>query len=454
MVKYIEFQAVVLAGGKGSRMTELTAGKTKCLLPIRNMPMIYYPLQSLEKAGFTETIVVVTENIKKEVSTVLDKLNLNIRLEIVAIPDGEDLGTADAIRYIHDKIHTDFIVVSCDLIANIDINEILNTYRKHNASVVAAMFPSPKISSTFITPGSKSKQKPEVDLIGIDDTTNRLVFLASASDFEDSIDMTKLVKIKKHTTFTVYSKLLDAHFYVISKWILDFLVHNKSFGTLKGELLPYIVNKQLSRSPKLPADDKNASVVKVDTREDIFRFAVRNNLDELIRKMSAFNDHNWDLGDAYHGDIIRCYAHITDKIALRANTIQMYSFANSPAFDLPLHNIENNVISPMATVKTNQVTASNIDEGALIDEKTSIKQSFIGPATIVEPKTRISDSIVMGNVTVKQRCIIQNCILCNGCTIEEGTELKDCLVGAHHTVSKGSNHSREVLTEMDRLMEI
>lgn len=47
-----EFQAVVLAAGKGSRMTELTGSIAKCLLPIGNRPMIHYPLIMLQQAGF------------------------------------------------------------------------------------------------------------------------------------------------------------------------------------------------------------------------------------------------------------------------------------------------------------------------------------------------------------------------------------------------------------------
>ncbi|XP_015116888.1 translation initiation factor eIF-2B subunit gamma [Diachasma alloeum] len=454
MVRYIEFQAVVLAGGKGSRMTELTAGKPKCLLPVHNLPMIYYPLASLEKAGFTEAIVVVTESTRKEVSSVLDKLSLTLKPEVTGIPDGEDLGTADAVRFISDKIHKDFIVVSCDLIADIDISEILNSYRKYNASITALMLPAPKVPGTFVTPGPKSKQKPETDLIGIDNRTNRLVFLASASDFEETFTISQKL-LRKHTSFTIHSKLLDAHFYIMKKWVLDFLVHNKNFGTLKGELLPYIVSKQLSRPPKQALDDKNTSIVKMDIREDIFRFAVEKSPDELIREMSAFNDHSFDLEGAYHGDLIRCYAHlVTDKFGLRANTVQMYSLANSQLPQLPFCNITNNVISPLATVKSTQVTNCRIDELASVDEKTSIKQSHIGPGSVIEQKTRVADSVIMGNVVIKQRCVINNCILCNNCVIEEGTELKDCLVGAQHIVPGGGTHSREVLTDVDRLMEI
>lgn len=226
MVYYNEFQAIVLAGGKGSRMTELTAGQPKCLLPIANIPMIWYPLQVLERSGFREAIVVVSELTKSDVSASLDKLGLKIKVEIVGIPGAEDLGTADSIRLIHEKIYTDILVISCDLITNIDILEMLNLYRKHNASITALMLPVQEVPDNFVTPGPKNKQQPETDLIGIDNNTGRLVFLASASDFEETINISQKL-LEKHASFTIHSKLLDTHLYVINKWVLDFLVFNK-----------------------------------------------------------------------------------------------------------------------------------------------------------------------------------------------------------------------------------
>lgn len=227
----LEFQAVVLAAGKGSRMTELTAGKPKCLLPIANMPMIWYPLKLLEQSNFTEAIVVVSESIKADVSVAIDKLNLNIKSEIVGVPGAEDLGTADSLRFIHEKIHSDLVVISSDLIANIDISETLNLYRKNNASITALLLQTPKLPEDFVQPGPKMKEKAaksqiERDLIGIDNETSRIVFLASASDFEDKINM-PVKLLKKHSKFTVYSRLLDTHLYIINKWVLHFLVHHK-----------------------------------------------------------------------------------------------------------------------------------------------------------------------------------------------------------------------------------
>ncbi|XP_011163998.1 translation initiation factor eIF-2B subunit gamma [Solenopsis invicta] len=449
-----ELQAIVLAGGKGSRMIELTTGKPKCLLPIANVPMIWYPLQILERSGFKEAIVVIAEANKSDVSASLDKLGLKIKLEFVGIPGNEDLGTADSIRLIHEKINTDILVISCDLIANVDLSELLNLYRKRSASVIALMLPALKVPSDFVTPGPKNKQKPEMDLIGIDNNTGRLMFLASSFEFDEPMNVSQKL-LRKHTSFTIHSKLMDAHLYIFNKWVIDFLVYKKTITTLKGELLPYMVSKQLS-GPKQSVNDRT-SMMQMNLKEDIFHFAKENPLDELIRKMSAFNDHNTDLEDAYNGDIIRCYAHVSnEKFGLRANTVQMYHLANAKITEW-WGNDKNtsqlpSSISSTATVRSTQMQECRIGDNSLIEAKTSLKYSHIGPNSTVASKTRISQSVIMGNVTIKERCVIHNCILCNGCTIEEGTELKNCLVGAQYVVkidsqTNESRHSCEVLTD-------
>ena len=54
----LEYQAVILAGGRGTRMTEITSSKAKCLLPIGNYPMIWYPLNMLKRIGFHGKLII------------------------------------------------------------------------------------------------------------------------------------------------------------------------------------------------------------------------------------------------------------------------------------------------------------------------------------------------------------------------------------------------------------
>lgn len=56
-------KGVILAGGTGSRLKELTKVVNKHLLPVYDKPMIYYPIESLHSAGIT-SIMVVTDKRK------------------------------------------------------------------------------------------------------------------------------------------------------------------------------------------------------------------------------------------------------------------------------------------------------------------------------------------------------------------------------------------------------
>lgn len=55
-------KGIVLAGGSGSRLHPLTKVTNKHLLPIFNKPMVYYPIESLVKAGIRDILLVTGGN--------------------------------------------------------------------------------------------------------------------------------------------------------------------------------------------------------------------------------------------------------------------------------------------------------------------------------------------------------------------------------------------------------
>lgn len=141
-------------------------------------------------------------------------------------------------------------------------------FRQNDASV-AALFLKSGSDSDAIVPGPKAKHKAERDLIGINPSTSRLVFLASTSDFEEEVSLPGHL-LRRNGKIEMHSGLVDTHIYVIKKWVVEFLKNSQGLSTIKGELLPFIVKKQMSR-PAHPEQDKPLSEVNVNIKvDDIF----------------------------------------------------------------------------------------------------------------------------------------------------------------------------------------
>ena len=78
-------KAIVLAGGKGTRLWPLTAGYSKQLLPVYDKPMIHYSLATAMHAGIREILIVTSAEFLSIYSSMLgDGKNLGIEISYAA----------------------------------------------------------------------------------------------------------------------------------------------------------------------------------------------------------------------------------------------------------------------------------------------------------------------------------------------------------------------------------
>lgn len=384
------------------------------------------------------------ESQKNEIAQRVAKLPLKIKYEFISLTE-EETGTGDALRIMKDKIHTDVLLLSCDVVTNIDFYPMLNMFRMHDASVVSLFINS--TDSSTVVPGPKSKHKQERDLIGLNTENNRLLFLASQSDFQDNLTLPGHL-LRLHGKISIFSGLIDAHVYLVKKWVIDYLAKSDKFSTIKGELLPFIIKKQLSRPINTNA---GYSETNFDSN-DIFEHVRQNELSQKVLETNL---------NKRLCDLIRCFAHVAPKnsFCIRVNTILNYCIINSQIVSLFSSlcgdkNPESSLISRAATINSTQISDSAVGENSTISEKTSIKSSIFGSNTFVSSKTRISNSYIMNNVQIGERVVIENSIICDKAVIKNGSILKNCIVGHNYVVAENTSKEKAHLTGEEIFMEI
>ncbi|XP_054616700.1 translation initiation factor eIF-2B subunit gamma [Dunckerocampus dactyliophorus] len=455
----MELQAVLMAAGGGSRMTDLTYSTPKAMLPVGNKPLMWYPLNLLERVGFEEVIVITTKEVQKMMSTDPKlKMEVKMKLDVVCIQEDGDMGTADALRHIQQKIKTDILVLSCDLITDVALHEVVDLFRAHDATLAMLMSKAHEFTETV--PGQKGKKKTaeQRDFVGVDHSGKRLLFMANEVDLEDGLSIRKSI-LKKHPRMLIKTGLVDAHLYCMKKAVVDFLTDNKSISSVRGELVPYLVRKQFSKTrsnPKSKDDTEEQSKKKSDDsiNSELLISSRDDPLLQLAQERSCWNDHRGDMSEAYHGGKLRCYVHIMDQgLCYRVNTLAAYIEANRLVSKLLF---EEPAAHPSAVISERCQIGSDSMIGALcqIADKTSIKRSTVGSSTTIKEKVKVTNSIIMHGVTIEEGCNIQGSVICSNAVIGRGSDLKYCLVGNGQRLEPGAERTNEVIVGTDQLMEI
>jgi len=124
-------KGVVLAGGLGTRLYPLTFATNKHLLPVYNKPMIFYPLETLVRAGIREILVVTGGPYAGHFLRVLKNgKELGIKHLEYAYQEGEG-GIAQALSLAEDFADGGpLTVILGDNTTDADIGEAVRSFRK------------------------------------------------------------------------------------------------------------------------------------------------------------------------------------------------------------------------------------------------------------------------------------------------------------------------------------
>lgn len=105
-------KGVILAGGLGTRLYPLTYVTNKHLLPVYDKPMIFYPIETLVKAGVTEIMIVTSgPHVGHFLSVIKNGKELGVKHVEYSYQEKPDGGIADALSLARDFADRDSVAV-------------------------------------------------------------------------------------------------------------------------------------------------------------------------------------------------------------------------------------------------------------------------------------------------------------------------------------------------------
>lgn len=199
-------QAVVMVGGKGTRLLPLTETRPKIILPVAGRPCLWYLLRSLARAGIEEVILACGYKSEQMRDAIGDGSDLGI--SIVYSYEDEPLGTGGAMKLVEDRLDDVFVAANGDVFASIDVAAEISEHMESGASVTISLTPVENPCEFGIA---------------------RVMDDGRITEFKE-----------KPKPEEVFSNLINAGVYVINRSVLDYVPKGEFFDFSK-DLVPRLM---------------------------------------------------------------------------------------------------------------------------------------------------------------------------------------------------------------------
>ncbi|MDP4093733.1 MAG: NDP-sugar synthase [Bacillota bacterium] len=124
-------KAVILSGGLGTRLRPLTNQLPKPLIPIMGKPVIEYILDLLKKSDIDEIFITLQYQAEAFMDILGDGSKLGINLKYII--EDQPLGTAGCIKNIEQYLNDTFVVISGDILTDIDLAKVIDFHKNNNS---------------------------------------------------------------------------------------------------------------------------------------------------------------------------------------------------------------------------------------------------------------------------------------------------------------------------------
>lgn len=340
--------AIILAGGKGTRLRPLTVYTPKPIVPFVNRPFLSYQLDILSRAGIRDVTLSLNYQPNKIEDVMGAGTHHNVVLNFVTEPN--PLGTGGAVRYAASPGTGTYVVFNGDILTDLDLKKVLKQHKSSGADATIVLV--------------RVEDPSRYGLVETDEKGKVLRFL----------EKPKAEEIGKLGINTI-----NAGIYVLEKKVLDLIPENEACS-FEYDIFPAILEKGMSF---------NAYILEDEYWKDIGtpQSYLQAHQDFLAGKIRGFEKPNTDRSD------VATMASIDDLSVLGEGCmIKPNAEIKNSVIGHGVHIEEKAVIEDSIIWSHVRIAASAEIRGAIIGRSCYIgRNAIVGPETVLGDKGSITD---------------------------------------------------------------
>ena len=136
----MSMKVVIMAGGKGTRISSVASDIPKPMIEIDGIPVLEREIQCLKEQGFKDLIITVSHLGHIIMNYFGDGLDFGVHIEYFV--EEQPLGNAGALFELKNKLTEDFLLLNADSIFDIDFNRIVKFHKEKGGLVTLFTHPN------------------------------------------------------------------------------------------------------------------------------------------------------------------------------------------------------------------------------------------------------------------------------------------------------------------------
>ncbi|XP_055913277.1 translation initiation factor eIF-2B subunit epsilon [Eupeodes corollae] len=402
-------QAILIADNNVDNFRPLSDNISTALLPLVNVPLLDYALESLNHSGIEEVFVFssfflndVREHIKKGISS-CSSWSVNMTVQVIGGESCRSFG--DAMRDLDAKglIRGNFVIMGADTVTNANLRPIFNQHKK------TLKYDKGAAATVIFKEASSSCRTGNEIMIAMDEQNSRLHYHqrirmnSKESHFEIPLDI-----FLTNSQVTLHHNLIDPQIAIGSPTMLSLFSDNFDFETRDDFIKGILINEEL-----------------LDCR--IYVSMLPN--EQYARKVN-----NWLVYQIVSNDVINRWAYPLVPDMGVCCLWQNYIFLKNNIYKSPTASLAKVVLRENVVVQG----------GTVIGAGSVLQSSVVGSNCRIGKDCRLTHAFVMDGAVIEDGCTLSFCVVGPGAKIGANSSIT---LGA--VVGDGCIISKESIVEKD-----